>query len=484
MRQSDAFRGLEVAKANFAASVTGSLKQIPGVRSVTFVGSFVEKSGLAGTSDIDVIVIVDELTQPCFVACKAAIASVSPDELGLPDHRLVLNDTFGPLKFDEPGVIVVHLMVYDVAGHREHVLKSPFTCLDWERSPFHVGRSLREIFPVLRLQPRQFLEARRSLSNYLEDIASATISYRRHHFAGGTRSEVLERLPLDQRHQGEYAYHIVRNLVANYAKLVLRENCQLSEVALFEFWRKHLPGCSGFMGWFADLSEIKNARRNDFPSDTLNRTREFLTSFAEEVERKWTRQATRHLFIRHAATDLNDGSFLGQRRDPSIKATPPPLIGAPRRVFASPALRCTQTAAALVPETTAVIDDRLKEIDYGMAEGLDFAALSVTHPEIPAAWNRGEDPPFPGGENTAAVTMRLNSFLSELPSEPSLVVTHNVVLRCLVGSGLGLPVPCWHRIPVAHLERFEILRLNGETFLNLSPDQIAGISDMMAGRLP
>lgn len=484
MKLSEAFTGLESAKAHFACSVTRALQSIPGLRSVTFTGSFVEKAGLACISDIDVVVVVESLTQACFAACQSAVTSVAPADLGLPNHRLIINDTFGPLKFDQPGVIVIHLMVYDLDTHRDHVLKSPFTCLDWERSLFYTGCSLRTIYPVLPLQPRQFFEARRSLNNYLEDIASGKISYRRHHFADGIRSEIVERLHLDRRHQGEYAFHIVRNLVANYAKLVRQENRQPTEAALLDFWRQHLPNCSDFIDWFGRLSVLKHARQSDFPADTADRTQEFLRSFSRELEHTWKQRATRHLFVRHASTDLNDGTFLGQRRDPPISVKPAALAVTPRNVFTSPALRCRHTATALAPDPTATVDARLHEIDYGRAEGLTFAALAANHPEMAIGWQRGEDPSFPEGENTSVVADRLNSFLDELPEEPSLVVTHNVVLRCLLGAGLGLPLSSWHRIPVAHLESFEVLRLEGATYLDLSARQIAEISDALAGHLP
>ena len=483
MRPFEKFLGLEVAKANFSSSIVRALQQIPGIRSVTFTGSFVEKEGLAGISDIDVVVVVEPLSQTSFNAIRAAMASISPAELGLPEHRLIINDTFGPLKLDTPGTVVLHLMIYDAACHREHVLKSPFTCLDWERSPYYVGSSLRAIYPVLALQPRQFWEVRRSLTNYIEDIAAGTISFRRHHFDGATRSETLERLPLDRRHQGEYAFHIVRNLIGNYSKLILKQNHHLNETALLDFWSHHLPGCREFSDWFAKLCDIKQARQSDFPADTPDRTREFLAAFARVLQEIWSVRATRHLFIRHAPTELNDGTFLGQRRDPPISVAPGPLAATPPKVFVSPALRCRQTAAALAPDATIEIDDRLHEIDYGKAEGLRFSELSDLYPEISTGWNQGEDPAFPLGENTAAVAARLDSFLNELPLQPSLVVTHNVTLRCLLGSCLGLSPSCWHRIPVAHLEQFEVLRLNGASYLNLLPVQIAGISDALAGHI-
>jgi ribonuclease H / adenosylcobalamin/alpha-ribazole phosphatase len=483
MRRSEPFSALERVKATFASSVANALLQVPDVKSITFTGSFVEESGLAGISDIDVVVVVRSLTQDVFTACKVAVTRVSPAVLGLADYRLVVNDTFGPLKFDQPGVVVVHLMVYDIAGHREHVLQSPFTCLDWERSTFYAGSSLRAIYPALQLQPRQFFESRRGLADYLEDIVSGTISFRRHQFNGSTRSEILEHLPLDRRHQGEYAFHIVRNLVANYLKLVSKKNQQLPEAELLDFWRTHLPACGQFIDWFSALRTVKHARQSGFPANTLDKTRAFLTAFSKALAETWTQRAIRYLFVRHARTILTNGSFLGQRRDPSIYERPAPLDRPPRSVFTSPALRCRETAAALVPDCPAVVDVRLHEIDYGRAEGQNLTELLQNSPEMSDGWNHGEDPPFPGGENTAAVAARLDSFLGAQSSEPSLVVTHNVVLRCLIGAGLGLPLSTWHRIPVAHLEQFEVLRLDGVYYLNLSSGQITGISDALAGHL-
>lgn len=483
MKPFEAFQHLESPKANFTCAVGDRLFQVPGVISVTFTGSFVEKPGLTSISDIDVVVVVDVLTQARFTGCRDAVIAVSPKELGLPQHRLIINDSFGPLKFDEPGVVVVHLMVYDVGGHRDHVLKSPFTCLDWERSSFYAGRSLRSLFPVLALQPRQFFEVRRSLNDYLEDISSGTISFRRHCFDGDIRSEILERLPLDYRHQGEYAYHIVRNLVANYAKLIFKENRALTQPELLEFWISSLPQCADFVQWFAHLSEIKQARKHEFPADTLDQTREFLKGFAREIECTWTQCAVRHLFIRHARTELNDGSFLGQHRDPPIVAPPAVVKSTAQTVFSSPALRCQQTARSLLPNIRPILDARLHEIDYGKAEGLDFSRLKEIHPEIINGWQHGEDPVFPDGENTAAVAARLNSFLSDLPAEPSVTITHNVVLRCLVGSCLNLPMSSWHRIPIAHLDQFEVVRLDGSSYLDLSPRQITVISDALAGHI-
>lgn len=482
MRQSEsALPVLDAPKAAFVAELSRRLRAVAGVKSVTLTGSFVDQPGLSGISDIDTVVVVERLTPAVLHDCEAAATAVSCALLGLPGHELHLNNSFGPLKFDAPNRVVIHLMIYSVEGHRTHVLKSPFTCLDWERSPVRSGPSLREIYPVLTLQPRQFLESRRGLSDYLDDLAACAIRFRRYEISGDTVREVADRKPLDPRHQGEFAYHIVRNFVGNYAKLFARANRRLTTDELIAFWRKHLPASARFTDWFLAVEALKRGRAAEYPADTLEHTREFLLTANQELEELWRRRAVRHPFVRHARTALNDGRFLGQGRDPGIDESVAPLATPVAHVFASPARRTQETAAALQPGRTAVVDARLHEINYGRAEGLGFAELGAAFPELPAAWQRGEDPRFPDGENTADVLARLDSFLATLPTEPSLVVTHNVVLRCLLGSRLGIPMSRWHLIPVAHGAPFEVVALDGEVFLDLPATQIAAITDAVIG---
>ena len=54
--------------------------------------------------------------------------------------KLLINNTFGPLKFNSNKNLVIHLMVYDRTGHIDHVIKSPFTVYDWERSNVYLKK--------------------------------------------------------------------------------------------------------------------------------------------------------------------------------------------------------------------------------------------------------------------------------------------------------------------------------------------------------
>jgi probable phosphoglycerate mutase len=148
-------------------------------------------------------------------------------------------------------------------------------------------------------------------------------------------------------------------------------------------------------------------------------------------------------------------------------------------VISSPATRCRSTAAALVPARAIEVDPRIQEIDYGAAEGLSFAHLRSEHPDLLSAWSRHEDPRFPGGENTRDVHERLQQFINDLDERPALVVSHNVVLRCLLGSGLNIPRHLWHLIPVDHLETVALLRLDGRNYLDLTAEQVSRITDSL-----
>jgi broad specificity phosphatase PhoE len=102
----------------------------------------------------------------------------------------------------------------------------------------------------------------------------------------------------------------------------------------------------------------------------------------------------------------------------------------------------------------------LLEIDYGACDGLSIADARQRHPELFTDWKTGNDPRFPCGENTADVLERLQQFLgrADAKSKSSLICTHNVVLRCLVGEGLGVPRSHWHRIDIPHLAPISVVQ--------------------------
>jgi broad specificity phosphatase PhoE len=465
-----------------AARLQDTLMDVAGTVSVSLVGSFWHQTQPAHPSDIDVIVVGRHLDRRYFESCQAKAAALTPQDLGLAVDRVRLNPTFGPLKLDSPDTAVLHLMIYDMAGHREHVLKSPFTCYDWEKSSRHAGLSLAEIYPVLRLQPRDFFAARRGVADYLADLRAGVITYRTYAFDGDTPSQRVAQHPLDARHQHEFAYHIIRNLVLNYLKLVRQANLTLTPDELVAEWEVLLPACREFIPAFRRLQKCKELGLPGAPGEALETAVRFVEAFDRAVQHAWE-AVPRLSFVRHAATPLNDGSFLGQRRDPSIR---PPAPGSwepqtPATIFASEQRRTQETAHLLAPDRPITIDRRLNEIDYGTAEGLILAELAARHPALVAAWQSGQDPRFPDGENQADVATRLAAFLHDVSTQPgkTMVVTHNVVMRCLVGQQYGIPPRDWYKLAIPHLAALDYRVRDGRLYPDLAPSAKAAITDSL-----
>lgn len=463
-----------VLVAGIRSAILHAFDEIDGVVSVSLVGSFCEKMDLSAISDIDTIVVVKNLDHTIFNKLKEAIANIDVERLGLPGYQVKINDTFGPRKFNTADSLVVHLMVYDLEGHRQHVLKSPFTCLDWERTEISRSRSLREVYPVLALQPDDFFNARRGLNNYILDLEAGSLSFRYYEASEtGEMNEVLAKQKLDQRHAGEYAFHIMKFLILNYAKLIYKKNEKLTGTAFEEFWKAFLPGSAKYIPFFYELQALKENRSENYPATILPTVRDFLSVYEKEISSQWNEEARQLTILRHAPTPLNDGSFLGQRRNPGLRsseniiATEHPF----QKIYSSPLLRTIQTAKSFCPGTPIIEDQRLLEIDYGTAEGLSFADLQESHPELVKGWANGEDTRFPQGENSMEVAERVKSFLNEWATgegNDDLVVTHNVVIRVIVGELLGLPVHQWYLLDIPHMVPISLRWFRGRFYLNIT----------------
>lgn len=475
---------LHSRNGRIAGSLFRALSAVEGVVSVTLTGSLRDVADLARISDIDTIVVCRKLTKNLLDQCVRAVGALRGEDLGFPGRSVHVNATLGPLKFDTAQRVVVHLMLYDEEGHRRHVLRSPFTCFDWERSDLRNGPSLRALYPVLGLQPRDFVEARRGLGDYLADLERGVITYRRYDFETGAAREVAAAASLDARLRGEYAFHVMRNLVANACKLLSRENRAFSHEDLVRAWRDRLPGLASWIPFYEEMRAGKESRETEFPPDTVARVGEFVRCFETEFRALW-RGCPRLLFVRHAPTPLNDGTFLGQGRDPDIvpDAAPWPEPEAVDRVISSPLSRAVQTAQRLAPGAEVRQDARLSELCYGAAEGLTPSALARKYPDVVAGWKIGTDPRFPGGENTADVLARLLAFIEEHGKKPgtTLVVTHNGVLRCLAGHLFGLPLADWYKLPVPHLVPMEVLCRDGKCYPNFTVPLKAALTDGLVG---
>ncbi|MDE2238629.1 MAG: histidine phosphatase family protein [Rhodospirillales bacterium] len=104
-------------------------------------------------------------------------------------------------------------------------------------------------------------------------------------------------------------------------------------------------------------------------------------------------------------------------------------------LFSSPALRCRQTAEALLPDTAITEDSRLWEQHFGAWEGQEAATLPDLGP-LRRADLAAHRPP--GGETFLEVATRTHAALAEIaPQGPGIIITHAGVIRAAIGLALG-----------------------------------------------
>jgi hypothetical protein len=200
---------VEDLKFSIKNFIIKSLENFDEIISVSIPGSFEKKVDISIISDIDVVIIVKKLNKNLFNNIIKKF-HVQGCQISLDDYSVIVNSTFGPLKFNDKKTVVFHVMIYDINGHREHVIKSPFTCYDWEKSKPIIGKSLSDIYTALPLQLNDLVSSRRSLTSYIDDIEKENISYRKYLFKGN--DVLIEKLnyKMDDRMKMEYIFHTIK----------------------------------------------------------------------------------------------------------------------------------------------------------------------------------------------------------------------------------------------------------------------------------
>ncbi|GAB2864482.1 alpha-ribazole phosphatase [Actinocorallia aurea] len=112
-------------------------------------------------------------------------------------------------------------------------------------------------------------------------------------------------------------------------------------------------------------------------------------------------------------------------------------------------------------------DARLRELDFGLAEGMTKAEMRVRFPAARAAFEA--DPaahPLPGGERPGAAADRFVSCLRQIEGGRVLVVAHTTAIRLALCHLLGIPLAEYRR-------RLPALDNGTLTEVRLHPDHAA-----------
>lgn len=442
------------------------------ILSISFVGSFIDKEKLSQINDIDLIIIVKNLNKQEFKKIIKKVKNIKITEI-LPNKKIFVNNTFGPLKFNKENNLVVHLMMYDVTGHKDHVLKSPFTVYDWERSVEFKYKKMSDIYSVGTLQLQDFIKSRRGINNYIDDIQKNCISYREYKFDKNKYYLLKKNYTIKKNDKFEFYFHIVKNLISNYIKFKSKKNTLLDFKKINNeikknfnpnFYSKHIK----MIQYLLDSKENIELRA----INNLDRwIKIFLRDFQKELNLTY-KKSKKIIFKRHFKTILNNDSFLGQRRNPSISIK---KINSKKKkfsvVYTGPLKRCIESAKIYTTNKIININKNLTEIDYGLAEGLFFKDLQKKYPKMISKWNSKLDPKFPNGENYRDVCKRIDLFIKKIVDtnfENMCVITHNVLLRCLVGKSFNVPIEKWFKISIPHGLNLEFILLEKKIQPNIN----------------
>jgi ribonuclease H / adenosylcobalamin/alpha-ribazole phosphatase len=129
-------------------------------------------------------------------------------------------------------------------------------------------------------------------------------------------------------------------------------------------------------------------------------------------------------------------------------ATGPPIDA----VVSSPLKRAVGTAAIVARELalTAVIDDDLRETDFGEWEGLTLEEIQQRWPAAAAVWRGDPEQAPPGGESFAATAHRVNRACDRLlrshGGQTVLVVSHVTPIKILLCRALGVSLGTVYRL--------------------------------------
>ena len=143
-------------------------------------------------------------------------------------------------------------------------------------------------------------------------------------------------------------------------------------------------------------------------------------------------------------------------------------------IYSSPSRRTLATARPLAERRGLSVDvrDALREIDFGVLEGLTYDEAAQLHSDLYATWMaHPTSVRFPGGESYVVLRDRVISLLEELVREHRgaaiAVVSHAGVIRTILGQALRLAgadifrldISCGSISIVDYAENFALVRL-------------------------
>tara|TARA_E500000178_G_scaffold355842_1_gene430095 strand:+ start:3562 stop:4962 length:1401 start_codon:yes stop_codon:yes gene_type:complete len=463
---------------NIGISILNNVTKNKEVISATIVGSYTDKKDLDKIGDIDVVIICKKLNKKLIINLSKNLLKMNKKL----KKKIIINSSFGPLKINSRNSLPVHLMIYDINSHIEHVCASPFTCYDWERSFLNKGLSLKEVFPVNFLQLKDFFKSRRSSKEYLNDLLKNKISVRSYTFSNNKIKLKKHYIKINSRNKGEFVYHIVNFLVLNLNKYLINKNIKINERNFKKLFLKITSQDKDLLNQFLDLKRKKEKKSTDYNGNEIQLGKKFIKKYNNFLKSLKEKQ-TYIDFIRHAKTNMNKKNiFLGSGSDPNIvkmrKKKSPKYD-----LIITSNLKRSKSTAKLFKSKKIISTPLLNEIDYGKIDGKNIEFLKLNHPKIVKSWKKGIDIKFPNGESTKNVKQRIFKFLNFLrkirKKKKILIITHSYFLRVFLGLFLKFKINKVYKLKISHLEKFEFIKNKNLILPNLERHKMRTFCDQL-----
>ena len=266
-------------------------------------------------------------------------------------------------------------MIYDINGHIQHVIKSPFTCYDWERKSISQGKSLDEIYSVNTLQLNDFFNSRRAINNHYKDIKKEVISTYSYYFYKKKYKFINKKIKLNKLNKKNYCKHIINHNLNNFNKLITQKNQKISKKDLNKLGSKYKLE--------RYIALLNNSKKLDY---IVENTKNFLNHFYNVLS-KIRYNSNEVIFMRHAKTNLNKKNvFFGRKQNIGIINFKNRDKFIYDKIFCSPLKRSVETAKKFNTKKI-LIRNYLNEIDYGFVDGLNLDQLKEKYPKLVNNWN-------------------------------------------------------------------------------------------------
>ncbi len=145
--------------------------------------------------------------------------------------------------------------------------------------------------------------------------------------------------------------------------------------------------------------------------------------------------------------------------------------------FSSDLTRAMATARAIVNNHSVEIqkNTNLREMNYGLAEGMTYNELKAAYPNIAASiFNFTTEISFPEGETFPDFVTRAETFLDSLSTykedQTVLVVSHGGILKAMICSLLGIGQEHWTQIRIDNASLSIISTYGKQVILSLLND--------------